>query len=90
MKDDKNLNITTGRDFIYTITHGIGGIWFAIIISIIILGSSYWIYSITKSNEQSSNLQEQKNKQLLNEKDENSALQKRLADLEKREEERNN
>ena len=33
-KDDKNLNISTGRDFIYTITHGIGGIWFAIIISI--------------------------------------------------------
>ena len=62
-KDDKNLNINTGRDFIYTITHGVGAIWFAIIVIAIIFGSSYGIYSITKSNEQVRNLQEQLRKE---------------------------
>ena len=56
-KDDKNLNINTGRDFIYTITHGVGAIWLTLIIAIIvggIVGGSIWY----------SNNQELKNQQL--------------------------
>ena len=80
-KDNKNLNVNTGRDFIYTITHGIGAVWLTLIIAIIVGG-------IVGGSILYSNNQEQKNQQLLKEKDANSALQKRLSDLEKKEEER--
>ena len=74
-KDDKNLNINTGRDFIYTITHGVGAFWLTLIILIIvggIVGGSIW----------NSNNQEQKNQQLLKEIDENkmSKLPKEIYD----------
>ena len=80
-KDNKNLNVNTGRDFIYTITHGIGSVWLTLIIAIIVGG-------IVGGSILYSNNQEQKNQQLLKEKEANSALQKRLSNLEKKEEER--
>ena len=71
-KDDKNLNISTGRDLIYNITHGAGAVWLALIIAIIvgvIVGGSIW----------NSNNQEQKNQQL-------QEANQRIFELEKKQE----
>ena len=71
-KDDKNLNISTGRDFIYTITHGVGAVWLGLFIAIIvaiIVGGSIW----------NSNNQEQKNQQL-------HEANQRIFELEKKQE----
>ena len=46
--NDKNLNVNTGRDFVYTITHGSGPIWTLlsiIVVSGLMLGT-LWLAGV--------------------------------------------